>query len=352
VEINREILKLARESRGYNQLELSAKLGIEQGTLSKIENEFLSIDEDFLDKISETLEYPKSFFLQNKPVHLLNGHYRKKITLPTKELKKQLSKMTIVEWHIEKFIESLEVLDINLPSWDCEFDGNPEICANFVREYWKIPRGRLDNLTQVAEANGILIVPMDLGDIDGLSVYNTFGMPMIFINKYVPGDRYRHILAHEIGHLIMHFRQKIDDDRDIEGEAHQFASELLIPSKEIKPHLTKLNIEKLSNLKSYWKVSMAAILVKAHKHLNVITQSQYHYLWKQMSSLGYKKNEPVFIAKESAVLLRNIVDLHINSLGYSISELATLLNTTEKEFNEVYLNTERNLRLVQNKRAS
>lgn len=352
MEINREILKLARESRGYNQKELSAKLGIEQGTLSKIENEFLSIDEDLVDKISIILEYPKNFFFQKRPVHLLQGHYRKRITLPTKEVKKQLSKMTIIEWHIEKLIESIEPVEANLPSWNCDFDGNPIVCANYVREYWKIPRGRLEDLTKVIEANGILVVPIDLGEIDGLSIYSGSGTPIIFINKFAPGDRYRHILGHELGHLIMHFRQKIDESRDIESEAHLFSSELLMPANEIQQHLVKLNIEKLAELKSYWKVSMAAILYKAHKQLNVISQSQYHYLWKQMSYLGYRKNEPVFIPKETATLLKEIVDLHLNDLGYSLSELSILLNTSEKEFNDVYINTERNLRLVQSRKVS
>lgn len=351
MKINVEILKLARDSRGYNQKELAAKLGIEQGTLSKIENEVLSFEDTLLDKLCDILKYPKSFFLQERPVHLLTGHYRKKITLPTKEVKKQLSRMTIVEWHIEKLLGSLEPIEVNIPQWDCDYDGSPEICANFVREYWKIPKGRIDNLTDILESNGVLILPMDLGEIDGLSVYD-LGIPMIFINKHAPGDRYRHILAHEAGHLIMHFRQKIKESRDIEAEANLFASEFLIPSKEIRSHLVRLSIDKLAELKAYWKVSMAAIIVKAYKHLNIISNNQYQYLFKQMSSLGYRKNEPVFIQRETPTLLKNIILVHLNELKYTSTELASILNITEEEFNDVYVYSERNLRLVAGRRLS
>ena len=63
-------------------------LGIEQGTLSKIENEFLSIDSSFIELVSRTLEYPVSFFYQKWNVHTVQGHFRKKASLTVKEVKK------------------------------------------------------------------------------------------------------------------------------------------------------------------------------------------------------------------------------------------------------------------------
>lgn len=346
MELNRDIIKLARESRGLSQGELSDMLEIKQGTLSKIENEFLSVDVELIEKLSVLLNYPKSFFYQDKKVHLVLGHYRKKTSTSIKNVKMQQSKMTIVEWIIEKLIESVDMPTPNIPKWNCEFDGSPDVCANYIRDYWRVPKGRLDNLSKLIEDNGILIIPMDLGELDGLSIYSYSGVPIIFVNKFQSGDRHRFNLAHELGHLIMHFGQKIDESRDIESEAHLFASELLIPSREIKPHLIKINIEKLAQLKTYWKVSMQAIIVKAYKQLGIISKSQYHYLFKQMSILGYRKKEPVFIPVEKANLIREIVDLHINELEYSISDISELSNITEKEFSKLFLEDKGSLRLI------
>ncbi len=97
------------------------------------------------------------------------------------------------------------------------------------------------------------------------------------------------------------FGKKISSDRDskiIEKEAHEFASELLLPSKEIAPHLVGINLEKLADLKIYWKASMQAILMKANS-LGLVTKSQYDYLWRQMSSLGYRKEEPIKIQSDN-----------------------------------------------------
>ncbi|WP_333601422.1 XRE family transcriptional regulator [Flavobacterium sp.] len=348
MEINREILKLARESRGLNQKELSALLGIEQGTLSKIENEFLSIDNDFIQSVSKVLEYPESFFYQKWNVHTVQGHFRKKASLTVKEVKKYESRMTIIEWHLEKLLEAVELPPINLPSWDCTFDGSPDMAANFLRQYWKVPRGRIENITKLVEDNGIVVISIDLGDLDGFSMFSNSGVPVIFANKNVPGDRFRFIIAHELFHLILHFAKKVDASRDTEEEAHLGGNEFLIPSSEIRPHLTKLSIEKLAELKTYWKVSMQAILVKSYKQLGITTKNQYHYLYKQMSFLGYRKNEPVFVPVEVPTLIKEIIDYHLQDLGYTKNELSQLLHVTDKDLNSTYFD---NLRFLPHRSA-
>ena len=91
--------------------------------------------------------------------------------------------MTILEWHLEKMVSSIELPEPNLPKWNCNFDGSPEICANYIREFWKVPRGRIENLTKLIEDNGIVVIPLDLGKLDGLSVFTQSGIPVIFVNK-------------------------------------------------------------------------------------------------------------------------------------------------------------------------
>lgn len=63
---NVELLKLAREARFITQEELSQLLDIEQGTLSKVEKGILLADEGLIEKISKTLDFPITFFYQEK----------------------------------------------------------------------------------------------------------------------------------------------------------------------------------------------------------------------------------------------------------------------------------------------
>lgn len=346
MEINREIIKLARQSRGLSQKDLASKLNIKQGTYSKIENEFLSVDDDLIRNLSEILKYPRDFFYQKKEVHLVKGHYRRRISLPQKTTIKYQSIMTIVEWNIEKMIESIDFPSSELPRWNCNEDGGPESCANFLREFWRLPKGRIPNITNLIENKGVLVVPLELGNIDAFSAFSDIGIPLIFVNKNLQGDRYRFNLAHELGHLIMHFGQKVNEERDIEEEAHLFASEFLIPASEIKPHLKNLTLEKLADLKRYWLVSMQAIIVKAYKQLDVLSKSQYHYLFKKMSIKGYRKKEPVFIPIEEAQLVKKMVSLHLEELDYTSEELAGMLRLSQEEFKEYYLNIKPGLKIA------
>ena len=158
----------------------------------------------------------------------------------------------------------------------------------------------------------------------------------MYINKNRPSDRIRLTEGHEVAHYILHFGKKISEDRDIEREAQEFANELLIPSREIKPHLVKLNLEKLADLKRYWKVSMAAILYKA-REMGMLTANQAKYLWMQMAAKGYKKQEPIEIEGDNPTLLREIIDAYIEDMGYDKTELAKILYLSEDEFDVNYL---------------
>ena len=107
----------------------------------------------------------------------------------------------------------------------------------------------------------------------------------------MPGDRQRFTLAHELGHLVMHDVPT----EEMEDEADKFASEFLMPEAQIQGQLHALSMRKLWELKSRWKVSMAA-LVKRAETLGCITASQTRYLWIQLSKSGYRLEEPAELA--------------------------------------------------------
>lgn len=343
--LNYELIVLARESTGYMQATLAKNLGIEQGTLSKIENGLLDASDEIIEKIASILRFPINFFYQDwRPIRV-EGHYRKKISLPVKALKECKAKMTLAENHLNILLSSIELPIPNCPNWDVELDGSATLCAQYVREFWKIPKGRIVNLTQILEDNGIVVFDMDLGDMDGLATFSHDGIPILFVNRNRPGDRDRFNKAHEAAHFIMHFGKKISEERDIEKEANEFASELLLPSREVETHLHKLNLAKLADLKSYWGVSMQALIYKA-KNLGLMTNNQYEYLWKQMSALGYKRKEPVEIKKERGGLFSEILQTYSDELGYSKNELSELLKFNEEKLQEWYFNKTNMLKIV------
>jgi Zn-dependent peptidase ImmA (M78 family)/DNA-binding XRE family transcriptional regulator len=342
---NSEILRLAREARYITQNELATMLGVEQGTLSKIEKDILVIDDKLVQKISMVLDFPVDFFYQERKVMIVEGHYRRKVSTPVKKMKQYAAQMTIAEWHFLKLMDEIELPEIKLPSWDIFEDGSPAMCAKHLRDFWKIPKGRITNLTKLIEDNGVVIFPLNLGEMSGFSTYINGNIPVIYVNSSLSSDRYRLTIAHELGHLIFHFGHKVSQERDLESEAYEFAIELLVPESNIKTYFTKMSIDKLADLKSYWYVSMQALLRYANT-LGMVTQNQYKYLWIQMGSLGYRKNEPVSIPVEKPSLISEIINAYVSDLGYSKEELASVLQVNLSELDRIYFGSKGRLKLL------
>lgn len=351
VKFNAEMLILAREARGLSQEELAEKMGIKQGTLSKIENGWHDATE-YLSRFCDSLNFPQAFFEQGGRRFEINAHfYRKKITIPKKDLSQSKAFINILKMNIDKLLMSVEIPIENLPKWDVSQMGSPTLYAKYLREYWRIPKGKLENLTAILEKNGILILHVDFGTphLDGLSIYTESNQAVLFLNKILPGDRMRFTLAHELGHLGMHFAQMIATDRDVEQEAMEFASELLVPSDEIMPYLSKLDLEKLADLKRYWRISMAAILYKAQK-LKLIKENTARYLWTQFRKLNYHVQEPIELAipVEQPTLIKEIIDTFLNELEYSKTDLSKLLCVSADDLEHFYFPSRVKLKIMRN----
>ncbi|MET3125460.1 Zn-dependent peptidase ImmA (M78 family)/DNA-binding XRE family transcriptional regulator [Arcicella rosea] len=333
MKIRPETIVLARESRSYTQKELANLLGVEQGTISKIEKGLLEPSDSVIQNISDKLDYPLSFF--SEPLIRVQGLYRMKLSMPVSKFKACEAKMTIIERHFTKLHDAVELPDINIPSWDIDKNGSPEMAAIFVRERWRIPKGRIDNLTKILEDNGIVIIMLDLGDLDALSTFSETRQPLIFLNKRRTSDRLRYNLAHELGHFVLHWGQIVLEDRDKEQEANEFASEFLMPMRDIESQLTRLTQDKIIELKRYWKTSMKAIVRKAYT-LGTLTKDQYYYLNKQFNYMGYAKGEPELFPAEKETLFSEIISIYINELNYSKEQLSELLNTNVSELESLY----------------
>jgi Zn-dependent peptidase ImmA (M78 family) len=126
---------------------------------------------------------------------------------------------------------------------------------------------------------------------------------------------------------------------NMEQEANEFAVALLMPGADIRPYFVgkRIDLALLASLKPEWKVSMAALLMRAHK-LKFLTDNQNVYLWKQISARGYRLREPAQLdfEPERPELLSQIVRLHFDSLEYTAASLSKLLCVHEREFRDLY----------------
>ena len=135
----------------------------------------------------------------------------------------------------------------------------------------------------------------------------------------------------------------------MESEADAFASEFLMPAKDIGPHLEDLTIDRAAYMKPYWRASMAALIFRA-KTLRQINAGQYDYLWRQMSGRGWRLHEPVQLERggDTPGVLTEILSTVLSDWSYSEEELSMMLGLFYGELSELYgLSRKHGLRLVQ-----
>jgi len=349
---NYKMIVLARESRGIGQSELSEVSGISQGKLSKIENGLIQITQEDIHKLSASLNYPDAFFQRNSRimgVGLSEYFHRKRQSVSQKILNKVYAKLEVRRLELASLLKSVDLGKVNIPEIDPEeYNGDVETIAQIVRATWQIPRGPIDNVVELVEEAGAIIVPFDFekANIDAISVWPNDMPPLIFVNFDRPMDRIRFTICHELGHLVLH-RSPPANNADIEEQADKFSSEFLMPKSDVLPMMRNISMQTLASLKLYWKTSMGALL-KRSSDLGKITERQSRYFWMQMNKAGYRTMEPpeLLPPTETPSLLDQIISVHQNELRYSVNEISTAVSLTPSEFQSIYLKNHGHLRLV------
>ena len=341
--VNHRMIQLARESRGLSQTDLSKKTKIPQPKLSRIEGGFSSeVEADVIKILAAELNYPESFFSQDYKVYPPNIHYRKRETIDQKSLLRADAIMNIYRFNLQELLKVVELSNQNVPRMK-EYT-TPENVAQRVREYWRVPSGPIDKLSELLEGQGIIIVPIDFGTdkIEGRSVVADTGHAIIFVNKNSSGDRQRLTIVHEVAHIIMHINSIPTFGRDEEKEAFDFAIEFLMPYQEVK-HLSngRITLEKLAQMKAVWKVSMQAIF-KRLQALGVVDYNQARYMWAQFNAQNIKKQEPIYVAPEKPVLVSQMIAMYLEANEYAKTDLVNVFKIPFSEVEERYFEKEAN----------
>lgn len=336
--VNPHMIVLARESRGLSQAALAEAMEATQGYVSKIETGVLAVSDDKLNMLCNVLHYPPEFFFQSGPlmgVGISEIFHRKRQDVPQRLLTKIHACVEVRIRHVAQLMRALD-LSCNVPRFDVDEYGDPEEIARLTRAYWHLPRGPIPDLVQTIESAGGVVVQMDFetAKVDAISRWIPQLPPTFCINRDTPKDRLRFSLAHEIGHMVMHGTPSAE----METEADRFASEFLMPERDIRPDLIGLTLGKLAQLKRYWKVSMAALVHRA-KDLGTITANKARALWAQMSKAGYKTHEPVELAAdgEQPRLLNHMIAAHMQRLGYTPSQMRRVIPLGDDELWAFYL---------------
>lgn len=342
-----ESLKLIRDYHGMSQTAFAKSINITQSKLSRIENGELELPEE---NISNIKEFTKAFFNKSYDLPAQKLYYRKLSSTSKSMISMFEARLTLFSGVLKHLLDKISIPEHILPTIDAEdFNLDFEYIAEEIRIKLNTPRGAINDIVTLLEKNGIIIHFFDYDFItesnrkfDGVSTYID-GVPVILINNKIPNSRKVFTIAHELGHLVMHFDYIIHPDRDIEYEANKFASAFLAPYSDVKGEFKKFNLDKLFYLKSQWKMSAAAILYRA-KEIGNINEDWYRKCMMWLSK--YRKKEPYEFDLKTPSMLKRMIEVLKENTDFSFLYTIGINEDVQNElFNTIYPKKESKLKI-------
>ncbi|MFM2478560.1 helix-turn-helix domain-containing protein [Celerinatantimonas sp. MCCC 1A17872] len=341
-------LTQAREALGLTKVALATLVNVSSATVTQWESGKQNPQEDKLQALASALGQASHWFL--KPVHeSVNGAYfYRALSAATKGgrtvTKTKLNWIIELSQSLEKFVDWPKY---KLPALDKPFtsisDEEIEEMALEYRNVAGLGSGPIKDLMLSAESSGVICARSEIGydKLDGLSNWNFDDQRayILLASDKDNGIRSRFDLAHEIGHMVLHRSMPVEkltiqNHKEIERQANLFASSLLLPESGFAKELNSPTLETFLTLKPRWKVSMAAMIFRAHS-LGILTDLQYSNLYKNLSAKGWRSKEPYDeqVRPEKPKLLHRAVDMLVNA-GMSKADLLEILGLQESMIEE------------------
>ena len=341
--INPDMVILAREYRSLTQKDLAEAVLVKQPQIAMLEGGVEnSISYETLESISRVLGFPVEFFyLPDNRLGFGSSsvYYRKSSTITAADRKKISSLTNLSRIGLMRLLEAVEIdVDFTLPQIDLnDVDGSPGAAASIVRASWNLPDGPINNLTNLVERSGVIIIECDFGirGISGTGMRLANIPPIIFMNSSLPPDRYRFTLAHELAHLVIHDTPK----ETMEDEADEFASELLMQKSEFRISVSQFGkqptLRNLVALKPYWKVAISAMVMRMGE-LSIISDQTKRSLFIQMSNLKMRLSEPQPFPKEIPRLYPKIIRSAIGDFAEDLEVAQKIMIMPDDVFKLLY----------------
>ena len=311
-----ERIRRARLAKGLSLEKLAVKTGqISKQAIHKYEQEKAVPSSAVLIRLAAALDVKPEYFFRPIEVKLEKINFRRKSRLLVGEQK-------AIEETARDQLERYLLLEDVFPPDELqrpEFKPLPitinkpedaELAAVKVREQWNLGVDPIENMTELLEERGIKVVEVEAGEqFDGLSGLVDGKHAVIVIQRDWPGERQRFTMAHELGHLILKI-SPVCLAKERERCCHRFAAALLVPRTaallELGQKRRNLDFRELVLLKEKYGLSIQAWVYRAFD-LDIISHSLFTRIFKEMSRLHLRKQEPCRLDAEKPTRFKRLL---------------------------------------------
>lgn len=334
--------RLAREFRGLTQTAVADRGGPSQTRLSRIEAGTLPASGEDLAALSRVLEFPAEFF-RDPGTPAAAPLFRKRAIRSTKKLATIQARLNTSVLIAKRLLDAgIEIDPPNLFPEPGGFASDaPYEAAAALRRDWRLPNGRIEDVTTVIENAGGVVLRVDFGSDDASAAFLTLpddARMWFLVNvREESGDRVRLSLSHELGHAVLHRLLPSVDEGETEEQAFSFAVAFLLPPDHFDRQIPfdALTLTKARALKAQFGVSIAAIVRTAYERKR-ISRARYTSLYKQISARQWRKREPDPLPVERSHIWPVSLAVHREEHGYTEHDLADIAHVDVELLGELF----------------
>lgn len=343
-----EKLQSVRELNGLSRKELADKLNLSEQAIWQYENQYTEPKFEVANELKKIFNVKIQFFYTEPFIknvsNIENIAYRAEYREARKKSKMETTFIDFTSYFLNTFESKL-----NLPASHIQSlrDEAMQLYNSYEQLNDKLQileliadkaRTLLDvkdnsELLYKLELSGIYILEKNMGaSIDAYSTWSSQEEPFIILgNKKKSAVRRNFDLAHELGHLLLHYKIDMDsltkdEHKMIEKEANNFASFFLLPREQFIEDFSQLqkksNPESYLDLKLKYMVSIGALEYRAYK-MNLLTFEENRYFYATLNRKKYRTNEP--LDEEIAIIrpgkIRSLLDLIFKHKLFPLNEV-------------------------------
>ena len=298
-----ERLKLARMRLGLSLRALSDKLGnrVTAQAIGKYERGEMKPGSEVLGLFAKVLEVTPQYLLSEQVLRLSDIDFRKRsgtsarhrATIEAAVIEK-LQRYCAIERIIGEASRNFQVPRLNhgvLKKLE-----SAELLAVELRKEWELGLDPIPNMTELLEERGIKVLLLELPEnVPGLTCsvrqsHTNAKLWVIVVNAKHSLERRRLTLAYELGHRVLDPASTVD----YEKAATEFAGTFLVTRDHLRGQLgfdrKALGYNELVQLKHYYGVSAAALLVRLNRY-DIISSQTLRYTFQTFAK-GWRKREP------------------------------------------------------------
>ncbi|WP_366291644.1 XRE family transcriptional regulator [Paenibacillus sp. AN1007] len=339
-----ENLTNLRIMHGYSRKELSEKLGVTEQAVWQYENAYTSPKVPIVNELKRIFSVKSKYFYEKDKlaehnnaanINVMNIAYRSKVMNVISKTQTEAKHVEYLDTFVNYITAQLSLPTLKIIQLREEaiqyMNHSQDDRAAQIQYVAKLARQRLnlervtnENLMFWIEKSGVYVFEKAIGEgSDAYSLWTREDRPFIILGNIKRSAVRRNFdIAHELGHLLLHYRLEfVNLDRKehkvIENEANLFAGAFLLPEEEFTQDMQSIsqvtNPDHYLDLKNKWKTSLQVLGYRA-ANLGLMDAKSHRNFYAAMHRRGYLEREPFdqTIPLQTPMRVRTIIDLLAN----------------------------------------